>query len=88
MCRRKGALGSIESKMGLRGGCSACFVKAKGGCFKSKNHRPKGRVGDQLLKWQREMAGSVLGWERGFSFFLTKRRGCRFFSGFSKGRRR
>jgi len=44
VCRRKGALGSIESKMGLRGGCSACFVKAKGGCFKSKNHRPKGRV--------------------------------------------
>jgi hypothetical protein len=42
VCRRKGALGSIESKMGLRGGCSACFVKAKGGLLQKQKSQAKG----------------------------------------------
>jgi hypothetical protein len=42
VCRRKGALGSIESKMGLRGGCSACFFKAKGGLLQKQKSQAKG----------------------------------------------
>jgi hypothetical protein len=78
-----GLFGSVERKMGGKGRLPGLLCQGKGGCFRSKNHRPKGRV---CGGWRKEKG------EGSLRFSLAKvrevRGGCLDLLVFQKGRGR
>jgi hypothetical protein len=55
----------MRGRWGERGSCLAYFVKAKGGCFRSQNHRPKGRVSGGSSRAKKRQAPFGLGENQG-----------------------